>query len=120
MVNTSAKALFISQIYSNFRYTVVNFIFFQPVKTLFFIHFAVLLSLFTQECYAQKQKKKFKQGATIQLKDSITNFSQSDIFAFPNINRVPYYYDASKVQKLQQLRNAGPSEKYYNELKTYV
>ncbi|CAN5480772.1 hypothetical protein BH09BAC3_BH09BAC3_34990 [soil metagenome] len=90
------------------------------MKTIFFIHFVVLLSLFTQESYAQKQKKKFKQGATIQLNDSITNFSQSDIFNFPNVNRVPYYYDAAKMQKLQQLKNAGPAEKYYRDLKNYV
>ncbi len=90
------------------------------MKAHFFILFALILSFFTQEAIAQKQKKKFKQGATVQLNDSITSFSQSDIFAFPNVNVLPYYYDAAKMQKLQQFKKEGPSEKYYQALRNYV
>ena len=120
MVNTSAKALFINQIYFNFRQYGGDFIFFQPVKAYFFIVFALLLCLLGSVSNAQKQKKKFKQAGTVQLNDSITSFSQSDIFTFSNINRLPYYYHADRLQTLQLLKKSGPSEHYYNELKNYV
>ncbi len=120
MVNTSAKALFINQIYFNFRQYGGDFIFFQPVKAYFFIVFALLLCLLGSVSNAQKQKKKFKQAGTVQLNDSITSFSQSDIFTFSNINHLPYYYDADRLQTLQLLKKSGPSEHYYNELKNYV
>lgn len=70
--------------------------------------------------FAQKQKKKFKQGGTIQLQDSLTRFSQSGIFVFPNVNKVPYYYDASKMEKLLSIQRTGPSDVYYTELRNYV
>ncbi len=108
------------KIISTFGITVVNSIFFQPVKVPFFILIALLLSFFPQESFAQKEKKKFKKGDVIQLNDSVTTFSQSDIFTFPNINHLPFFYDAKKIQRLQQVRNAGPGEKYYQELKYYV
>ena len=90
------------------------------MKTYFFIVFALLLCLLGSVSNAQKQKKKFKQAGTIQLNDSITAFSQSDIFTFSNINRLPYYYDADRLQTLQLLKKSGPSEEYYTELKNYA
>lgn len=108
------------KIISTFGTTVVNSIFFRPVKASFFIAIALLSSFFGPSAQAQKPKKKFKQGGTIQLNDTITSFSQSDIFAFPNVNRISYYYDASMLQKLQQMKKSGPSENYYRELKNYV
>ena len=90
------------------------------MKAYFFIVFALLLCLLGSVSNAQKQKKKFKQAGTIQLNDSITAFSQSDIFTFSNINRLPYYYDADHLQTLQLLKKSGPSEEYYTELKNYA
>ena len=90
------------------------------MKAFFFIVFALLLCLLGSVSNAQKQKKKFKQAGTIQLNDSITAFSQSDIFTFSNINRLPYYYDADRLQTLQLLKKSGPSEQYYTELKNYA
>ncbi len=90
------------------------------MKAYFFIVFALLLCLLGSVSNAQKQKKKFKQAGTVQLNDSITSFSQSDIFTFSNINRLPYYYDADRLQTLQLLKKSGPSGHYYNELKKYA
>lgn len=42
------------------------------------------------------------------------------MFAFPNINVIPHYRDASKLEKLHRLRLQGPSETYYNALAAYV
>jgi outer membrane protein OmpA-like peptidoglycan-associated protein len=120
MVNTGAKALFISQIYLNLRYIGGDPIFSIPVKARFFILIVVLSCFLATSTLAQKQKKKFKKASTVQLNDSITSFSQSDIFTFPNVNKVPYYYDASRLQKLQGLKKTGPEKEYYAELKDYV
>ena len=96
-----------------------NSSFFRHVKPYFFLLIA-LLWFFAPSSLAQKQKKKFKEGGIVQLNDSLTRFSQSGIFAFPNINKVPYYYDASKMEKLLKLQRLGPSEAYYTELRNYV
>ncbi len=90
------------------------------MKACFFIAIGLLICFSATESKAQKPRNKFKKSATIQLRDSITNFSQSDIFAFPNVNHIPYYYDASRMQTLQQLKKSGPSQNYYDNLKAYV
>ncbi|HRI78078.1 MAG TPA: OmpA family protein [Cyclobacteriaceae bacterium] len=72
------------------------------------------------ESIAQKPKNKFKKGGTVELKDSITNFSQSDIFTFPNINQVAYYQDKRRLQDLQILKSMGAHKDYYGQLKYYV
>ena len=98
----------------------VILIFSQPVKTTFFVLITLVLSLFAPSGYGQKGKKKFKDGGTVQLNDSITTFGQSDIFSFPNINTSPYYYDARKFRNLQELKRSGPEKDYYEILKNYV
>ena len=90
------------------------------MKAYFFIPIAILLCLLGPESLAQKEKKKFKQGGTVQLNDSVTSFSQSDIFTFPNVNHIRYYNDAVIMKKLQELKKSGPSEAYYLELKRYA
>ncbi|HWA35722.1 MAG TPA: hypothetical protein VG737_16380, partial [Cyclobacteriaceae bacterium] len=90
------------------------------MKSHFFVPIVLILCFLGVSAFAQKQKKKFKQGGTVQLNDSIISFGQSDIFAFPNINKVHGYYDKGKLEKLQVLKKAGPSEAYYLALKDYV
>lgn len=120
MLNRGAKALFINQNYLNFRYSGGDSIFSQPVKTPFFVVFTLICSLLAPSAQGQKPQKKFKQGGNIQLNDTVKTFSQSDIFVFPNINRISYYFDASGMQKLQAFKKAGPSKEYYDELRKYV
>jgi outer membrane protein OmpA-like peptidoglycan-associated protein len=90
------------------------------VKARFLILFALLSSFSATSVLGQKQKKKFKKASTVQLNDSITSFSQSDIFAFPNVNKISYHYDAARLQKLQALKKTGPEDQYYAQLKDYV
>lgn len=82
----------------------------------------LLASLFINyiHLYAQKEKKGFKKGGTIALNDSITNNSQSDIFEFPNINKVNFYYDAARLKKIQTLDTSGDEEAMYVALKDYI
>lgn len=96
----------------------------QSFSKLLNVRFFLLIVLFfaieSPNASAQKPGKKFKQGGRIQLNDSLTTFSQSDIFAFPNVNRIPYYYDAAKMEKLHAYQKAGPSQEYYDALRSYV
>jgi len=69
---------------------------------------------------AQKPKTKFKKGGVVQLNDSLTSYGQSDIFAFPNLNKVPYYRDAILLDQIKALANAGDYEQEYKILRDYV
>ncbi len=92
----------------------------RTVKASVFLHFLLLSCVLAYPGYSQKNRKKLKSAGTFQLNDSLTTFGQSDIFVFPNINSVSFYYDARKYKKLQELKNSGPIEEYYTALKSYV
>ncbi|MFM7430397.1 MAG: hypothetical protein ACKO1F_10915 [Flammeovirgaceae bacterium] len=64
--------------------------------------------------------KKIKKGGTVKLQDSLTTFSQSDLFDFPNINKVRLYSDAGKLKQLQQNEKSGNEAEMYRLLRTYV
>jgi len=80
----------------------------------------VVLTCSSVSVYAQKEKKGFKKGGVIQLNDSLTVYSQSDIFDFPNVNKTPYYQNDSKLQKIRSLDKPGLENQMYRELKDYV
>lgn len=86
--------------------------------------FLILISAFYLLClppvHAQRKKNRFKNGGVIQLDDSLTTFSQSDIFDFPNLNKVAFYEDQKRLARIQQLQASGAQEQLYDELKKYV
>jgi outer membrane protein OmpA-like peptidoglycan-associated protein len=90
------------------------------VKTYFFILIAAFWLLMHAPSMAQKPKKNFKKGGLVQLNDSLTNYSQSDIFVFPNINNIKYYRDEAKLGRIKVLGPAGDFEQEYAEMKAYV
>jgi outer membrane protein OmpA-like peptidoglycan-associated protein len=90
------------------------------VKTYFLICLTAFWLLFPEFLQAQKPGTRFKKGGQVQLNDSLTNYSQSDIFSFPNLNKIPRYYDAIKYARLRSLAAAGDYESHYAELKAYV
>jgi outer membrane protein OmpA-like peptidoglycan-associated protein len=83
---------------------------------------AFLFLLFALLCLSgvAQRKQKLKTAANIQLNDSLVQFSQSDIFRFPNVNRVAYFRDDARIGKLKALDNSGQEELLYRELKSYV
>jgi outer membrane protein OmpA-like peptidoglycan-associated protein len=87
-------------------------------------HFLILLSLFclvlVYSVKAQKPPKKFKSGGIVELNDTLTSYSQSDIFSFPNINKTPFYYDKNKFTRLNQLYASSNEQALYSALKSYV
>lgn len=98
-------------------YFLVNY---GPVKTYFLNCFIGIYLLALFPIYAQKKKEKLKNAGIVQVNDSLTSYSQSDIFAFPNINKVPYYSDRDKLTRIRQLEASSAGEALYHELKSYV
>ena len=119
-VNPYAMVLLLSQNCGNFR-TVMKLSNKPGIipKLCILLFLATLFGNLTP-LYAQKEKKGFKKGGTIALNDSLTTYSQSDIFVFPNINKVGFYYDAAKLKKIQSLDSKGDEEAMYAALKDYV
>ncbi len=89
------------------------------MKRYFFIVLSIFFTAGTP-AEAQRKKEKLKGAAVIQLQDSLTSYSQSDIFVFPNINRTPYFHDAEKLKRIQHLEKSGQEEALYKALREYV
>lgn len=107
------------QICSNFRLIPSTIDYHPRVKTRHLILLAFLLTCLEADIFAQKEKK-LKKGGIIQLNDSLTSYSQSDIFTFPNVNRGAFYSNPNKLKKIESLDNSGQDEAMYPELKAYV
>lgn len=80
----------------------------------------LILQGFALSVNAQKEKKGFKKGGVVKLNDSLTMYSQSDIFEFPNINKFPYYQNENQLKKIRSLDESRQNERVYQELKVYV
>jgi outer membrane protein OmpA-like peptidoglycan-associated protein len=90
------------------------------VKNHFFVFFLIVCLLPLTAAQAQKPSKKFKKGGVLQLNDSLTTYGQSDIFAFPNVNVIPLYTNASELKRIAQLEKSASEEEVYGALKEYV
>src|ERR1044071_54986 len=64
------------------------------------------------------QEKKPKVVRTVFVNDSIAHYSQSDIFSFPNVNKVRYFHDLAKLKHMKELTN--DSQEMYDALRDYV
>lgn len=90
------------------------------MKTYFLILIAAFWLWLHTPSLAQKSQRNFKKGGVVQLNDSLTSYSQSDIFFFPNTNEVKYYQNKEKLDRIKILGPAGDFEQEYAELKAYV
>ncbi len=88
------------------------------MKPYFLVSLAVFYLLLPLETQAQKKKATFKKGGIIQANDSLTVYSQSDIFDFPNLNKVRYYFDVKKLKALDDYPNTD--EGLYRLTRDYV
>ena len=98
-VNPCAMVLLFRQNCVNFRSPMILVDKPGRILNLFILLFLATVLLSNTPLHAQKGKKGFKKGGTIALNDSLTTYSQSDIFVFPNVNKVGFYYDAAKLKK---------------------
>lgn len=90
------------------------------MKKHFLIFLPAFLLLFSLIATGQKPDRKFKKGGVVQLNDTLTTYSQSDIFNFPNVNKVPFYYDKKALEKIAAIPKDNPTQAHYTLLKTYV
>src|SRR5579885_2471431 len=67
---------------------------------------------------ANSQDTKTRIEKTIFVNDSLTSFGQSDIFVFPNINKIQYYHNPIKIKQMKELPEG--SKEMYDALKEYV
>lgn len=90
------------------------------MKTYFLILVSSFFLLVTYPLIAQKSEKKIKKAGVVQLRDSMTRYSQSDIFEFPNLNKLRYYSDARKVKEFKRANENNRPEEQYKLLHDYV
>jgi len=90
------------------------------VKTYFLIFLAAICLFAYAPLQAQKPKGRFKKGGMIKLQDSLTSYSQSDIFDFPNLNKVHFYKNDETLKRIKQLQAVGAYEEAYPALREYV
>jgi outer membrane protein OmpA-like peptidoglycan-associated protein len=90
------------------------------VKTYFLIILTAFYLLLSCHVEAQKKKNKFKGAGVVELNDSLTSYSQSDIFNFPNVNKVRLFSDERQLVYLQRLEQSLAEKELYSSLKDYV
>jgi outer membrane protein OmpA-like peptidoglycan-associated protein len=76
------------------------------VKTYFLILFSAFYAFAPTVLKAQKHGNKYKASGTVQLRDSVTSYGQSDIFDFVNLNKIPFYSDVRKLTEIKALKTA--------------
>ena len=74
--------------------------------------------MLTGTVYAQKKKN--KSLGVITVNDTLSKFSDSKFFSFPNLNKVNYYRNDSKLKTIRKLDDNEEWEKLYPILKEYV
>jgi outer membrane protein OmpA-like peptidoglycan-associated protein len=89
------------------------------VKPYFFIFLTLFYLLAHFDAASQQTKKKFRKSGIVNLSDSVTHYSQSDIFEFPNLQTVKLYQDEHKFKQLKALEAEG-GKPYYDALRSYV
>ncbi len=92
----------------------------RAVKTIVLLLLTLFLTASLTDSLAQKEKKKLKKANQVHFNDSLTTYSQSGIFDFPNVNKVRNYYDGPKFKKIHQLDNDHQEEALYAALKEYI
>lgn len=90
------------------------------MKTYFSILIVAFFFVSSISLMAQKPKKKFQKADIIELDDTLTNYSQSDIFKFPNLASKTLYLDDDKLKKIKQYEASGDQAQLYTALRAYV
>ena len=79
-----------------------------------------LMSCITAGSGLYAQKKKARAVGQLTLNDTLSTYSQSDLFNFPNVNRLAYYSDRKKLREIEQYRNSSDWDELYPVLRNYV
>ena len=110
------KPLHIRQFSTNFRNNTHTTSTANTVRITYVLAFIASI-ICCQALFAQKNK--LKKARQVMLVDSLTSFSQSDIFRFPNVNRINFFHDVNQLKIIQGLEKEN-SAALYEALKKYV
>lgn len=88
----------------------------------YFFAASICFLLSTTMLLAQKKSKKKHTRTTdaSALMDTIKNYSQSELFHFPNINNILYYQNKKAKSKIKQLEKEKDWDNLYPILREYV
>lgn len=70
--------------------------------------------------FIQAQKRNKKLILQAESAPELNNYSESSLFDFPNVNKIPYYHNRAKINKIAGLDQAKNWEKLYPLLRAYV
>lgn len=86
------------------------------------VPFILILMIFSNgEVKSQAvTNKNTKKTAFINANDTITTFNQSDLFSFPNVNKIYYFRDEKALKKIINYNKDKDWEKLYPILRNYV
>ncbi len=90
------------------------------MKTYFLIAITAFCYLLPSPAEAQKKKNKFKSGGVVELNDSLTTYSQSDIFNFSNTNKLRFYSQPNLLARIRQLEQSSTGDQLYTAVRAYV
>ncbi|MDH5398059.1 MAG: OmpA family protein [Cyclobacteriaceae bacterium] len=85
-----------------------------------YVAYYVLIFFLSVAITSHAQEKADKKSLKIVLQDTISTYSQSDLFSFPNVNNTYYFRDERKAKKISQLNKSKQWEELYQELRPYV
>ncbi|MCA6073964.1 OmpA family protein [Fulvivirga sedimenti] len=80
----------------------------------------VLWSCLTPVSDLLGQKKKTKAVGQLTLNDTLSTYSDSDLFLFPNVNNIAYYENKKDLREIQNLISGEKWEAAYPLLRDYV
>ncbi len=89
----------------------------KPYFLIVFVLFWLPLVLHGQQ---KGKRRDYKRVSTAEVSDTLTHYSQSDIFDFPNVNHQPSYHDGRKLRQLKALEEKGDEGAWYAALRAYV
>jgi outer membrane protein OmpA-like peptidoglycan-associated protein len=82
--------------------------------------FLVLTLFFSVPSSGQKLDKGKKSVANLTVKDTLDQFSDSDLFLFPNVNKILFFRDDAKRKQIDALERKKDWEALYPILRQYV
>lgn len=83
-------------------------------------HTIYLMTILTCFWQAGVCQKKIDADADSTVIRNLPNFKKEPFIDFPNINKIPFYYQKKELQKIQQYRQSGNLESLYSALLEYI
>ena len=80
----------------------------------------IISSLLQGLIYPSYCQKPVSEKLHLQRNESISNTSSTDLFRFPNVNTVPYYYNKNELEKIEKYYSQQNWDNLYPVIDDYV